>query len=221
MPIAAPPVQPSEPPPLANIVPGTLARHMIADRRIIGDAFIEHDRLEPHLPAHAGGQIFRRDDVVAWRLAAVELGFPLSMALGIMTAAAFRGFLVDLDAIEASVQLREGGRRIGSIALSRLDGPERRRLLERIDVDDGDRGALARLADRGNPRHVAIDDQNEIGFGQGAVLERMVPMIALVQRIVVRKVRRNSARTPARPRRAGRRSERARSQRRDCGRHKR
>ena len=107
MPIAAPPFQPSEPPPLANMVPGRVARHVIGDRRIIGDAFVEHDRLEPDLTAHAGGQIFRRDDVAARRLAAVELGLPLSMALGVVTAAAFRGFLVDLDAVEASVQLRE------------------------------------------------------------------------------------------------------------------
>src|SRR6202044_3165043 len=74
-----------------------LARHVIANRRIIGDAFIEHDRLEPHLTAHAGGQIFRRDDVAAWRLAAVELGLPFSMPLGVMTAAAFYGFFVNLD----------------------------------------------------------------------------------------------------------------------------
>ena len=47
---------------------------------------------------------------------------------------------------------------------------------------------VARLADGRNPRHVAIDDENEIGLRQSAVLERMVPVIALVQRIVMRKV---------------------------------
>ena len=194
------------------------ARHMIADRRIVGDAFIEHDRLEPDLTAHAGGQIFRRDDVAARRLEARELGFPLSMSLGVMAAATFSGFVVDLDAVEASVQLRERGRRVGPITLSRLDGPERRRLLERIDVDDGDRGPFARLADGRNPRHVAVDDENEIGLRQSAVLERMVPLVALVQRIVMRKVDVARHGFQHARRRADRRSGRARSRRRDCGR---
>ncbi|HZZ22517.1 MAG TPA: hypothetical protein VFE60_08060 [Roseiarcus sp.] len=47
------------------------------------------------------------------------------MPLAVGTAATFRGFLVDVDAIEASVQLGESRRRVGSITLPSLDGPER------------------------------------------------------------------------------------------------
>ena len=53
---------------------------------------------------------------------------------------------IDLDTIEASVQLGECGRRVGPEALSRLDMPKRRRLLERIDIRFSPRQGLC-LAD--------------------------------------------------------------------------
>ena len=110
------------------------------------------------------------------------------MQRGVMAAAPVRGRRVDLDAIETRVQLRERGRGVGAEALPRLDRPERRRFLERIDVDDSDRRPVARPADGRNPWDIAIDDENEIGFLESAVLERMVPVVALIERIGVGKV---------------------------------
>src|SRR6202044_931893 len=117
---------------------GLLPRHMIANRRVIGDAFIDDDRVEPDLTAHASSQIFRRDDLSARRLETSELDGSFAMPLRVVTTAALSGSLVDCGAIESGVQLGEGGRRVGPITLPRLDVPERRRLLQRVDVDDGD-----------------------------------------------------------------------------------
>ena len=164
---------------------GLFARHVIASRREIGDAFIEHDRIRPDLAAHACRQIFRRDGFSARRFEAGKLGSPLAMPLGVVTTPALGGWLVDLRGSRKAFSCARRGRGVGAITAPRLDVPKRHRLLQRIDIDDSDCGLIAGFADRRNPRHVAVDHQNKIGLRQRAVLDGMVPLIALIKRIVM------------------------------------
>ena len=116
-PIAAPPFQPSEPPPLANMVPGSRPRHVIGDRRVVGDALVEDDGVLADLPAHAGGQVFRRDGVaVARSRGAASSAARTAMALGIV-AAAFLG-----RPLRVERRARRDGRSSGGAPSSRRPG---------------------------------------------------------------------------------------------------
>jgi hypothetical protein len=51
---------------------------MVGDRRIIHDPFVQDDGVLIHVSPDAGGQVFRRDDVLGFRLAAGEIGARLA-----------------------------------------------------------------------------------------------------------------------------------------------
>ena len=60
-PTAAPPHQPSEPPPLEKSVPGRAATHVAAHDVKVGDRLAHHHRVVAHRLAHGGGQVLGRD----------------------------------------------------------------------------------------------------------------------------------------------------------------
>ena len=57
-----------------------------------------------------------------------------------------------------------------------------------IDIDVVDRGPGVGLAHRRYPGDVAVDHQDDIRLGERLVLDRLVPLVALVERVVMRVV---------------------------------
>ncbi len=110
------------------------------------------------------------------------------MSLGVVIALLRHRARVQLHRFEVSVDLSQGRRAIGAESLVSVYVPERHLLLQRIDVDVQDLSRGAGMIDQWDPRHVAVDHQYDVGVRQCGVLTLLVPLHALVQRIVGREV---------------------------------
>ena len=87
-----------------------------------------------------------------------------------------------------------------------VDVPEWHLLLERVGIDVQDARVRTRTVELGNPRHIAVEHENRVGLGERGILALLVPLAALMQRIVDRKVEASrgtdsSTPTPRRPHR--------------------
>ena len=94
--MAAPPFQPSDPPPLVNIVPGTRA-DVLSDNFVVSNAFVQNDRALINMIPYARHQTFRRYGFSTRPLARGQLSLPGFVEIGIVSAALM--ILIDLPFI--------------------------------------------------------------------------------------------------------------------------
>jgi len=146
-----------------------LVRH---DGRV-GDGLDAEDGVLRHRFAHARREV--RDVVIAVAAGLGEVGDRLEAVLVLgpeflpPVAVSARFFGEGSGVVDVGVQLLEGRVAVGAEAGHGGNVEDRHLLLERVDVDVEDLGVFLWVALSVDPRHVAVDDQDDVGGFDAAV----------------------------------------------------
>ncbi len=159
---------------------------VVAHRREVGDALVQADGVGPDLLAQARHQIGHGNAALGHGLGGQQFRGAFGVGGGPVGALGLDLGLVDLAVLERGVELLQRRQAVGGVGGDGGQVPEGDVGLQRIDVDVADhrlgRGFVVGL----DPRHVRVEHQDGVGLGQGRMLERLVPLHALIEVVVLR-----------------------------------